>query len=148
LFLSTLNSCKPPILTISSTPLTCPSILDYNYKTWIPIFSCLLTVSGWWAWNLFLSAAYTNTPGVYTARDAFIHHFDLAWWTVLIIVIMACAAVELILDVGGRRWWAGEVEIWQEVEMERRKKYRRRRKRGGDESSEDGGYVDEDEEVG
>jgi hypothetical protein len=34
---------------------------------------------------------------------------------------MACAAVELIIDVVGRRWWAGEIEIWQEVEMERRK---------------------------
>jgi phospholipid-translocating ATPase len=140
LSLSTLNFCKSPLFPLPFQNSNISSVLDYHYKTWIPIFSCLLTVSGWWAWNLFLSAAYSNTPGVYTARDAFIHHFDLTWWAVLVIVIMACVALELIIDVVRRWWWAGPIDIWQEVEMERRNK----NKRGRDE--EDEGDEDEEED--
>ena len=55
---------------------------------------------------------------------------------------MACAAVELIIDVVGRRWFAGEIEIWQEVEMERRK--RKGRDKEDDEEEED----DVNDEVG
>ncbi|CAG8972469.1 hypothetical protein HYALB_00001158 [Hymenoscyphus albidus] len=94
-------------------------ILDYQYLTWIPIFSALLTIAGWWVWNLFLSAAYRNAPGVYSVHSAFIEHFDLAWWCVLLVVYMVCMVVELYVGSVERLWddfggWSGIKKVWRD----------------------------------
>ncbi|KAH6669810.1 hypothetical protein B0J14DRAFT_104520 [Halenospora varia] len=98
-------------------------ILEFHYKTWIPIFGAFMTFAGWWAWNLFLSAIYANTAGPYSVRDGFVHHFgkNLTWWAVLFIVSGVLLAFEVLIDVVKRRFWPSIVDVWQEVERDVRK---------------------------
>ncbi|KAH8657200.1 hypothetical protein BGZ60DRAFT_532048 [Tricladium varicosporioides] len=98
-------------------------ILEFHYKTWIPIFGAFITLAGWWAWNLFLSAIYANTPGPYSVRGGFVQHFgkNLTWWAVLFIVSGVLIAFEVLIDVVKRRFWPNIVDVWQEVERDVRK---------------------------
>jgi hypothetical protein len=57
---------------------------------------------------------------------------------------MVCVALELIIDVVRRRFWARPIDIWQEVEMERRKNKGLRR---NEEQDEDEEGEDRDDEV-
>ncbi|KAE8445058.1 hypothetical protein EG329_013772 [Mollisiaceae sp. DMI_Dod_QoI] len=94
--------------------------LVYHHLTWIPLASLSITVTGWWAWNFFLSGIYARSPGPYYVRDAFTYHFgkDPVWWLVLVIVVMAVLAIEVVIEVVRRRCWPTEVEVWQEREAE------------------------------
>ncbi|KUJ12633.1 phospholipid-translocating P-type ATPase [Mollisia scopiformis] len=95
--------------------------LVYHHLTWIPLASLLATITGWWAWNFFLSGIYARAPGPYYVRDAFTYHFgeDLLWWAVLLIVVMVVMVIEIIIEVVRKRWWPTEVDLWQEREAEK-----------------------------
>lgn len=99
-------------------------ILDYRYKTWIPLLSFVVTIIGWWAWNFFLSAAYSNTPGSYSVYKAFVEHFgkDLNWWATLVIVVAVLVVFDLIINMTKKRFWPSIVDVWQEIEEDRRSK--------------------------
>lgn len=95
--------------------------LSYHHLTWIPIAALLVTITGWWAFNLFLSVIYGRSPGPYYVRDAFIYHFgkDLDWWATHVIVVAALLAIEIAVKVMRRSCWPTEVDLWQEKEAER-----------------------------
>ena len=100
----------------------------YRHLTWIPIASLVTTIAGWWAWNAFLSAISSGTPGPYYIRDAFTYHFgsDLLWWAVLIITVAMVMVMELTIEVLRKRFWPTEVDLWQERESERDKMRKRK----------------------
>ncbi|KAL2164841.1 hypothetical protein VTH06DRAFT_137 [Thermothelomyces fergusii] len=72
-------------------------ILDTHHKTDIVIGSFIVTVGGWWIWQVFLAGVYA--PGVwpYAVRDGFFSSFgpDPAWWAALFGALGALACVEL-----------------------------------------------------
>jgi phospholipid-translocating ATPase len=95
-------------------------VIQYHYKTWIPIFSALLTIVGWWVWNFFLSAIYSRSPGPYSVRDGFTNGFgkDLFWWGTLGAVLAALVVIELVGDVLQKWFWPSEIDAWQELEQD------------------------------
>jgi phospholipid-translocating ATPase len=95
-------------------------VLQYHYKTWIPIFGAMLTIFGWWAWNLFLSAIYSNSAGPYTVYTGFMEHFgkSLTWWAVLGAVLAVVIVLELGVDVLRRTYWPTLIDLWQELEQD------------------------------
>lgn len=112
--------------------------MDPHHKTIIIIASFVITISGWWAWQFFLSGAYSTkdvTP--YAVRNGFTSVFgpDLAWWLTLIIVVGTLATGELayravkrtLVAMGIWNWGSGRskqnaeelsVEMWQEMEKD------------------------------
>lgn len=113
-------------------------ILDAHHKTIIILGSFAITTSGWWAWQLFLSGAYsTDAPTPYAVKHGFISVFgpDPAWWLTLIVVLSTLAVAETayralqrtLLARGFWRWGARHseqtaeelgVEVWQEMEKD------------------------------
>ncbi|TVY81302.1 putative phospholipid-transporting ATPase DNF3 [Lachnellula suecica] len=75
-------------------------ILDYRYKTWIPLTSFVITIAGWWVWNLLLSGIYSNTQNTYAVSHGFIEHFgtDPFWWLTLVVVSGVLVAFELTVN--------------------------------------------------
>ena len=112
------------------------SILQFHHKTWIPLFGAALTISGWWAWNLFLSAIYYNNPGPYTVYHAFTQQFgrNPTWWAVFILICLVMFMCEVVVEVFGRWWGKDLVAVWQELEQDEGVR-RRLREEGGE-----GGY--------
>jgi phospholipid-translocating ATPase len=77
-----------------------------------------ITIFGWWAWNLFLSVIYTNSPGPYLVYHGFTEHFgkDPSWWIVLTIVLAVVVLFEIVLETAKRLFWPSMIDIWQELE--------------------------------
>jgi phospholipid-translocating ATPase len=73
------------------------SILETHCKTVIVLVSFAITVSGWWAWNAFLSGVYAPAPTPYGVRNGFVSGFgkDPSWWLTLVVVLFFLAALEL-----------------------------------------------------
>jgi phospholipid-translocating ATPase len=109
-----------PISLQPSQKLTYDRVYHFHHKTWVPIFGAVLTIAGWWAWNLFLSAISSNTPGPYTVKDGFIHHFgaNITWWAVFVAIMAALIIPDLVFDALKRRFWPNMIEIWQELEQD------------------------------
>jgi phospholipid-translocating ATPase len=114
------------------------SILDPHHKTIIILACFIITIAGWWAWQFFLSGAYsTKAVTPYAVRDGFTSVFgpDPAWWLTLIVVLgtlttgeLAYRAIKRTLVTMGLWNWdprrskpnAEEVgvEVWQEMEKD------------------------------
>ncbi|KAG0647426.1 phospholipid-transporting ATPase [Hyphodiscus hymeniophilus] len=95
-------------------------VLQYHYKTWVPIFGAALTISGWWAWCLLLSAIYTNSAGEYTVYRGFTEHFgkNPTWWAVLVAVLAVVIMLELGIDMLQKIYWPSSIDVWQELEQD------------------------------
>jgi phospholipid-translocating ATPase len=61
------------------------------------MISFFVTVSGWFAWNAFLSGVYARAPSPYSVRDGFTTTFgpDPVWWATLVVVLAVLALMEL-----------------------------------------------------
>lgn len=107
--------------------------METHTKTPIVMVSFTITFAGWWAWNAFLSGAYTDNISPYDVKGGFSHTFgkDWRWWLVLVVSVAILVVVELVLKaakkpLGRLELWppgrAGngewEVETWQEVEKD------------------------------
>ena len=115
-------------------------MIETHYKTRIVSVSFVITVSGWWAWNAFLSGAYSSNLSPYDIKHGFTNGFgkDPVWWLVLVLTLAVLFTIELVwkslrrnLAVAGR-WppWKLkseqseknaedlDLEIWQESQRE------------------------------
>ncbi|KAI0802844.1 hypothetical protein GGR55DRAFT_664175 [Xylaria sp. FL0064] len=72
-------------------------IMETHYKSAIVMGAFGITVSGWWAWQAFLSGVYTLQPSPYAGRGGFVNTFgkDALWWALLFGVLLVLAAVEI-----------------------------------------------------
>lgn len=66
-------------------------LIETHYKTVLVFSSFLVTVAGWWAWNVLLSRAYDpNNRWPYDIRDGFTERFgaNSTWWLSLLLSIV------------------------------------------------------------
>ncbi|KAK6434485.1 drs2 neo1 protein [Oleoguttula sp. CCFEE 5521] len=107
-------------------------LLETHTKSLPIAISFTVTFAGWWAWNCFLSAAYSSSLSPYDVKGGFFHTFgkDLAWWlvfigTISILVVMEFALKTVKSALRGNKWWQkwgggmweGDVALWQEIEQ-------------------------------
>ncbi|KAI0406800.1 hypothetical protein F4802DRAFT_76538 [Xylaria palmicola] len=74
-------------------------IMETHYKTAIIMGAFGITVSGWWAWQAFLSRVYPLQPSPYAGRGAFVNTFgkDPLWWSLLVGVLIALIGLDMAL---------------------------------------------------
>ncbi|KAK0364341.1 drs2 neo1 protein [Friedmanniomyces endolithicus] len=72
-------------------------VLETHYKTVIVGISFLITVGGWWAWQGFLSHAYSTNISPYDVKGGFTSTFgnDPNWWLTLMAVLAILTVMEL-----------------------------------------------------
>jgi len=94
-------------------------VVQYHYKTWIPLLGAFITIFGWWAWNLFLAAIYYNNSGPYAVYQGFLHKFgrDPTWWAVFCAILAVLITFESVRNVLKRGFWPNDIEVWQELEQ-------------------------------
>ncbi|KAK1625426.1 phospholipid-translocating P-type ATPase [Colletotrichum phormii] len=114
-------------------------ILETHHKSGVVMGCFLLTFSGWWAWQGFLSSIYARAPSIYAVRDGFSKTFgrDWTWWLTLIVMVTLFILMETIFRTLQRslilaglwRWpWVRKeddvcadewrLELWQELEKD------------------------------
>ncbi|KAI1174893.1 hypothetical protein F4777DRAFT_552254 [Nemania sp. FL0916] len=118
-------------------------IIETHYKTAIVIGSFSITVSGWWAWQAFLSGVYTLQPSPYDGRGGFVNTFgkDALWWSLLFGILLVLVGLDVALKLVKRTlivhgWWTWppwqrrhtdddtencenwDRQLWQELEQD------------------------------
>jgi phospholipid-translocating ATPase len=90
--------------------LTCFSLLEMHSKSIVSAIGIILSVGGWFLWNLVLSSIYKSNV-IYNVKEGFLHRFgrSAAWWLVLILVVSSCLTIELAIASIQCAYWATDV---------------------------------------
>lgn len=96
------------------------SILETHSKTIIIFGGVIISVAGWFFWNLVLSAIYEREIGIFIVRDAFLENFGrtLAWWTIVLLELAALIVLELVIQAVRRVYWPTDEDLMQRVEKD------------------------------
>ncbi|GJC93381.1 phospholipid-translocating P-type ATPase [Colletotrichum higginsianum] len=87
-------------------------------KNIIILIGFLLSVGGWFLWNIILSAAFQNVMRIYQIRHAFLQNFGrtLSFWTTILLALAAVICLELVVDAIRRVYWPRDVDLMQRLE--------------------------------
>ncbi|TKA31062.1 hypothetical protein B0A50_02030 [Salinomyces thailandicus] len=128
-------------------------LIHTHDKTLIVGISFSVVVAGWWAWNAFLSSAYSDNISPYDVKGGFTDTFgnDWNWWLTLIAILVLLSVIEIayhalehrLISAGAwplrgkkaRRWMGSSgttnndaeelgVSVWQEMERDPAFRYR------------------------
>nr|POF14290.1 putative phospholipid-transporting atpase dnf3 [Quercus suber] len=93
-------------------------IVQHN-KTHTTAIAWLISVGGWFLWNIILAASYKKN-GQYNVKDGFFDRFgrNALWWLVLILATSACLLFEVALAALHAAFRPSDAEVFQELEAD------------------------------
>ncbi|KAJ5661823.1 uncharacterized protein N7477_009439 [Penicillium maclennaniae] len=96
--------------------------LEVHNKTYLSIIVIVISVGGWFLWNIILSERYTlsSGKGVYDVPENFLHHAgdNLLFWVVLLISVASVLLFELTMSTLRALFFPTDVDIFQEYEQD------------------------------
>jgi phospholipid-translocating ATPase len=95
-------------------------VLELRNQTIISFLGLFISVSGWFTWNIFLSAIYAQLPGPYIVRGSFLKNFgrNPTWWVTGIVTLTAVIVFELVVASVRRVFWPRDQDLMQELEKD------------------------------
>lgn len=96
-------------------------MLDIQSRTVIALGVTIISVGGWFGWNLFLSAVYHNgRVKIYYIPDGMVSRWgkDLSWWAALLVVTVAAALVDILWKVFRVWFFPTDTDLFQELEQD------------------------------
>lgn len=93
-------------------------VLEMHNQTIISLVGLILSVGGWFLWNILLSLIYAPTAGPYIVRDAFLQNFGrkAIWWLTMLVALLAPIVLELTLAAVRRIFKPRDRDLMQELE--------------------------------
>ncbi|GKT58466.1 phospholipid-translocating P-type ATPase [Colletotrichum tofieldiae] len=93
-------------------------VLEMENKNVVILVGFLVSVGGWFLWNIILSAAFQNVMRIYQIRHAFLQNFGrtLSFWTTILLALAAVICLELVVDAIRRVYWPHDVDLMQRLE--------------------------------
>ncbi|KAI9678592.1 MAG: hypothetical protein M1817_005649 [Caeruleum heppii] len=94
-------------------------LFEMHNKTIIALLGIVLSVGGWFLWNLLLSVLYHDNK-IYNVKGGLLHRFgDTAlWWLVLILVIGSCVVFEVGIISLRSSWFPTDADLFQVYEKD------------------------------
>ncbi|KAL5046796.1 hypothetical protein BDW71DRAFT_181160 [Aspergillus fruticulosus] len=96
--------------------------LEVHNKTYLSLAVFIISVGGWFLWNMILSRQYDfkSGDGIYHVPDNFLLHsgHDLSFWVVLLITVTAVIIFEIIVASLRANILPTDVDIFQEYEKD------------------------------
>ncbi|KAF7180461.1 hypothetical protein CNMCM7691_009630 [Aspergillus felis] len=96
--------------------------LEVHNKTYLSLIVIVISVGGWFLWNLILSRRYQlkSGKGIYHVPGNFILHSgrDLAFWAVLFVTVVAVVVFEVSVSAIRANLFPTDVDIFQEYEQD------------------------------
>ncbi|EAW10471.1 aminophospholipid-translocating P4-type ATPase DNF3 [Aspergillus clavatus NRRL 1] len=96
--------------------------LEVHNKTYLSLIVMVISIGGWFLWNLILSQQYTikSGDGIYHVRHNFISHVghDLAFWAVLFVTVVAVIVFEVSISAVRANLFPTDVDVFQEYEQD------------------------------
>jgi magnesium-transporting ATPase (P-type) len=74
------------------------SFLEMHNKSVVSAIGILLSIGGWFLWNIILSSIYTHNV-TYNVKGGLLQRFgdNLLWWLSLILIVSICLLFEVII---------------------------------------------------
>lgn len=94
-------------------------IIEQRYKSIMALIACVLSVGGWFLWNILLGALYANN-NEYNVKGGIFDRWGRSglWWLVLIVSVVACALLEIGIRAVKGVFWPTDVEVFQTLECD------------------------------
>ncbi|ODA79125.1 hypothetical protein RJ55_04717 [Drechmeria coniospora] len=95
-------------------------ILELHCKTVVTFGGFLVSVAGWFSFNMLISAVYQLKTGPYIVRHGFLHNFgqDLLWWATVLVGLAMLLVLELVVQSIRRVYWPTDQDLMQRVEKD------------------------------
>jgi phospholipid-translocating ATPase len=95
-------------------------VLEMHNKSITSVIAILLSVGGWFAFNLALSGIYKDNT-IYNVKDGLLDRFgrNALWWLVVILIVTSVVLYELGISSMRAVLWPTDVDIFQEYEQDR-----------------------------
>ncbi|KAK1964950.1 phospholipid-translocating P-type ATPase [Colletotrichum sublineola] len=93
-------------------------VLEMENKNVVILVGFLVSVGGWFLWNILLSASFRDVLRIYQIRHAFLQNFGrtLSFWTTILLALAAVICLELVVDAIRRVYWPHDVDLMQRLE--------------------------------
>lgn len=94
-------------------------ILEQHSKTYMALIAFILSVGGWFLWNIILAAIYKNN-NEYDVKNGFLDRFgrNALWWLTLILIVSACCIYEIGVRTLKTAFMPTDVEQFQILEKD------------------------------
>ncbi|KXG47968.1 ATPase, P-type, K/Mg/Cd/Cu/Zn/Na/Ca/Na/H-transporter [Penicillium griseofulvum] len=96
--------------------------LEVHNKTYMSLAVIIISVGGWFMWDLILDREYTmeSGKGIYFLPSNFIHHsgHNLLFWAVLLLSVSAVLLFEFTVSTLRALFFPTDVDIFQEYEQD------------------------------
>ncbi|KAL1798035.1 hypothetical protein ACET3X_004641 [Alternaria dauci] len=94
--------------------------IETHSKTITNAIALVLSIGGWFLWNIILSSTYNPENKIYYVRDTFLRGFGAswAWWLALVLILLAVMVFELAVKSGVAAWWTTDEHVFQALEKD------------------------------
>lgn len=94
-------------------------ILEMHNHTITTVIACVLSIGGWFLWNIILSSVYSDNV-IYYVRHGFLERFgrNIMWWLVVILAVSAVLLFEIVVRTAKAAWKPTDVEVFQILEKD------------------------------
>lgn len=96
--------------------------LEVHNKTWLSVVVFVISVGGWFVWNMILARQYDvkSGDGIYRVPGHFLFIVgqDLAFWTVLLLAVAAVLLFEITVSAIRSNLFPTDVDVFQEYEQD------------------------------
>ena len=102
-------------------------VIELHNKSTTAVSAIVLSVGGWWVWNLVLSSIYNKSDPIYNVNHGITERFgrNPLWWLTLILGVMAVVLFEISIKTIRTAIWPSDVDTFQilEHDLEVRKRF-------------------------
>lgn len=94
-------------------------VLETHNHSVTTVVSGVLSVGGWFLWNIILSSLYSDNV-IYFVRHGFLEQFgrNILWWLVVILTVSAVLLFEIVVRTVKAAWKPTDVEVFQILEKD------------------------------
>ena len=95
--------------------------IELHHKTVTTIIALVLSIGGWFLWNIILDEAYRNNY-LYDVRNNFLKHFgrDTLWWLSLILIVISFCVFETLIKYTKKSLKPSDVDTFRALEKDPR----------------------------
>jgi phospholipid-translocating ATPase len=94
-------------------------ILETHNHSITTVIACVLSIGGWFLWNIILSSVYSDNV-IYYVRHSFLERFgrNILWWLVVVLAVAAVLLFEIVVRTTKAAWKPTDVEVFQVLEKD------------------------------
>jgi phospholipid-translocating ATPase len=94
-------------------------VLEIHNKTILAAIALGLSIGGWFAWNIMLSAVYKNNV-IYNVKSGFLDRFgrNALWWLTLTVIVLSFLLFELAIKALRAAFFPSDVDLFQVFEQD------------------------------